>query len=70
MARYIDLDELIKKVRQIEPPHNFQLERRDIVDYIYASWGLLKHFYLDEAHKIGLTVQENSKTETDAHPDA
>ena len=57
MARYIDLDKLIVKARAIDPPHNFQHERRDIVEYIYASWNhLLKAFYNDDAGAAGFAI--------------
>lgn len=64
MARYIDLDKLIVKARAIDPPHNFQHERRDIVEYIYASWNhLLKAFYNDDAEAVGFRIIDTVKRE-------
>ena len=64
MARYIDLDKLIVKARAIDPPHNFQHERRDIVEYIYASWNhLLKAFYNDDAGAAGFAIIDTGSLE-------
>ncbi len=77
MARYIDLDKLIVKARAIEPPHNFQHERRDIVEYIYASWNhLLKAFYNNDAGAAGFDIIYTGQQESilccpeEMHPDA
>jgi len=65
MARYIDLDKLIVKARAIDPPHNFQHERRDIVEYIYASWNhLLKAFYNDDVGAAGFDIIDTVRRES------
>lgn len=63
MARYIDLDEMVRKARAIDPPHNFQHERRDLVQYIYASWNFLKAFYNDDAGAAGFDIIDTVRRE-------
>lgn len=49
---YYALRELEGKVKRIDPPHNFQLERGDLVKYIRDSWNLLRPLYTGEVWHV------------------